>query len=1084
MLNSTLGYKIALVGGGVSGTGISAAGGEGEDEGNRVNVGFDVTGSVIGGLVINDGLAIGNSVTVSATVSDTSNDVYIIGGLVQNNVDVDDNDAAYLNSVTITNGAFAGPTGQKGYILGALVAKGVVGSTVADKGNSVNISGGTYTTADLSISGGSATIGSAYNNKVNVTAGSLTNINIYGANVGSDAAGFSSEVVGNSVTIGNAITTLVGVTVKGGLLTNATEEGAVVDQNAVSVTIDDDFSIVEVVGGEISDVTSSIAGSPVVTNNVITVTGTAGTETLTVSSQVVGGLVSDANSEIVSLTGNKVNVIDVTVVGDVYGVRVSANSNAGTIASSNEVNLSGATINGAVYGSANASGNEIGDTNSVNLIDGDNAITGNIKAAGKIVAINDGVNALGNGGTTITASSLDMKGGSTNNFRADTTTISGSSGNNGIANFSGTSTNNVTGTITASRGVFVSGEAAVNLTGASSAVTATTGGVNVTGESSLVLTDDNATVEASAGGINVSGEGSIVLNGASSAVTAATGDIDIAGEGSIILNGASSVLTATVGDIKVGDGSALHLNGAGSFSSVIVSDATKKIAIAEGGTLGVSATHDETLDANLDLANGSILSIGWSGSDLGSIAMDSGKVLTIGANDKVSVIVEDSSPTGAGGTILTVDSGTLALKNFLSMYDLTLASLDTELVLGNRMTLGEALAANGEKLGVSSTPNYENAAALFDRIEANPATDGDLIDLLEDFVTIGLASLPNPELSFKQLIGESLVNVTSAVSQTTLKAQGLVYGRLDRIRELDGVTPPAAGSLAPSAGDSGELNRVWVGAFGVWTDVSDRDHVYGYDYKTTGFALGYDRVVAAVPGLRLGVSTAFSYGTMDTNDNQTSVDINTAGIGVYASYLTSVGVFVDGTISYARAKNDYDTNFLNVGLRKKGSFDIDSWQFGARVGAVLKANNFQFIPSVGVRYLTFDQEGWTESINNSTLTPLANRFEKLSDHQVDIPIQLKINTTIESGAMKFVPELRLGWTIAAKRADDSLRVGFVGSPERAEISGIKPARNTFNAGIGFKLVTGSGADIFLNYDYEGASGFKNHQLGLGVGYEF
>ncbi|MDR1164282.1 MAG: autotransporter domain-containing protein [Deltaproteobacteria bacterium] len=967
-------------------------------------------------------------------------------------------------------GADDGNTVKVGFAVTGGVLGGIVSGEGSAIGNSVSVAAGIGDPSDDFyvvggvVFGGSSGADVAYSNTVTVSSGNFVGTinghgNFFGALVKSGVVGATSasstdDTKGNTVDISGG-SFADAIYISGGF---ADDGSALYNDVIISAGAFD--ADVTVSGGR---VVADITAAATVKGNEITISGSA---TFTGSTAVVGGEINAATKANAVVTENKV---DITLAGSTHSIEHVIGGEVTSIATSipgnptiseNTVNITGSgsntltvdTIAGGMVDDANNEGASL-THNIVNVED--------ITIVGKVYGAN--VNANGVTGLTATLNEVNLTNATVTGsvYGAYNDTSGGSDiagGTNAVTFKSGT--NRVTADVRAAGTIVAEGGTNYLGTSASNAITAVS--VDIKGSStnyfqgaSVITTDANFSELATA---NVT------------AAFSAGGKIDITGGANFDFN-AAGALTA-VGDINVGQNSSLKIQNASNVAAA-------NIVVAEDAKLAIGSTA-VTINADLDLANNSILSFGWSGASGGSITLDAGKTTTIAAGGAVTVEIDGT--VTSGGMILTSPTGDLDINQFFSLYDLPVENGDTQLVLGGKLSLGDALAATGAKLGVRGTPNYAAAADLFDRIETNAASDLDLINALQNLVITGLPNLPNPELAFKQLIGESLVNVTSAVSQTTLKAQGLVYGRLDRIREIEGVTPPAAGAYAPSAGDGGELNRVWVGTFGMWTDVSNRDFVFGYDYKATGFALGYDRVVAAVPGLRLGISTAFSYGTLDTNDRATTVDIDTAGVGVYASYLSSVGVFVDGSISYSRAKNDYDTTFIS-GSRKSGSFDIDSWQFGARVGAVLKANNFQFIPSVGVRFLTIDQEGWAETIDPA-LAPFANRFDGLKDHQVDIPIQLKINTTIGSGSMKFVPELRLGWTIAAKRADDSLRYGFVGSPERAEVSGVKPARNAFNGGLGFKLVTGSGADVFLNYDYEGASGFKNHQLGVGIGYEF
>ncbi|MDR1165930.1 MAG: autotransporter domain-containing protein [Deltaproteobacteria bacterium] len=725
------------------------------------------------------------------------------------------------------------------------------------------------------------------------------------------------------------------------------------------------------------------------------------------------------------------------------------------------------------------------DGGTTNAFDGD--ITVSDPAGAFTVSNNYGVNTF-SGDITVNGATADftLSGNSSNTFSGTTNvngadasfTLSGSGV--GVITFNGaTNVNGANASFTVSGSGANIFTGATNVNGANASFTVSGGTTNTfTGPTSVI--GGNGTFEVSGGVHNTFG--AITMNASGGIFEILSGDDNkftgaiALGSDAKFLGHSQNVLSANLStpshDVIIDEESRLAIGAALTVTAANVRVTTDSIL--------APLANDLVIAGSLNLANNSILQISEVAGSEGSIAANA---INIAPGDRV--ILELDGTFGSATPLLTSATTTLNINQFFSNYDLSADGSGNIAVTGGRLPLGQSLLNNAARLSVAETPNYASAAKALDMIDASAATPAalELSNALGLFATRDMPLSSNPELALKQLIGESLVNVVAAVSQTTLKAQGLVYGRLDRVREIEGVTPPAAGAYAPSAGDNAELRRVWLGGFGTWTDVSDRDHVLGYDYKATGFALGYDRIVDAVPGLRMGFSAAFSFGKLDTNDRSTKVDIDTSGLGVYASYLTPVGVFVDGSVSYSRARNDYDTTFI-YGSRKSGGFNINSWQIGARVGTTLKANNFQFIPSVGVRFVAIDQEGWTEEINDPNLAALINRFDAHRDNQVDIPIQLKINATIERGSLRFTPELRLGWTISAKRADDSLRVGFPGSPERFDISGVKPVRNAFSAGLGFKLVTGIGADVFLNYDYEGASGFKNHQVGVGIGYEF
>jgi outer membrane autotransporter protein len=385
--------------------------------------------------------------------------------------------------------------------------------------------------------------------------------------------------------------------------------------------------------------------------------------------------------------------------------------------------------------------------------------------------------------------------------------------------------------------------------------------------------------------------------------------------------------------------------------------------------------------------------------------------------------------------------------------------------------------------GIGITPNVQAGAIAMTKIASNPSTAAlkELTVKLENAVDyIHFNHDPAvAEEALKQLVGESLVNVTESVSSTVLKTQSVVFNRLDRVREIeiDNLTPPAAGS-----GD--ELNRIWVGGFGIWAKEDDSATVSGYDYSGGGFALGYDREVAAVPGLRFGISGAYASGRLKNNDNRTTVDLSTVGIGIYGSYLLPNNVFFDANVAYANTKNEYTTDLI-VGGVKTGSFNVNSWMFGIRGGYVYKGNNFQIIPSVGVKYVFLRQGSFADTLDAAAqANSVANAYRSRTDHQFDIPIQVKFNTTVQAGSATITPELRLGYNFAVDKLDNAMKVGFVGSAETYEITGTRSRGNSFQAGLGLKVNTGGVLDAFVNYDLDTSKDYLSHSASIGLGFEF
>jgi outer membrane autotransporter protein len=464
--------------------------------------------------------------------------------------------------------------------------------------------------------------------------------------------------------------------------------------------------------------------------------------------------------------------------------------------------------------------------------------------------------------------------------------------------------------------------------------------------------------------------------------------------------------------------------------------------------------------------------------------------ITFAAGSKIELAPVASDPgywLDNNVTLFTVDSGTT-----LDLANVSLGLYKLEDQTGGNYGVASTLnkAEDAIKGSTTLTPNIVAGAVVVDDIiakglavGATAAQQAAFLGVLNAVNKIDAASASltpaQTQEAYKQLFGESLVNVTASVSATVLKTQTVVFNRLDRVREIEisNLTPPAAGS-----GD--ELNRVWVGGFGLWAKEDDSSVVSGYDYAGGGFALGFDREVGAVPGLRFGISGAYANGRLKNNDQRTSVDMSTLGIGVYGSYLLPNNAFFDANVAYASTRNEYTTNLIAGGV-KTGTFHVNSWMFGVRGGYVFKGDSYQIIPSIGVKYVFLRQGAFADTLDAVAQgNTLANAYRSRTDHQVDIPVQIKFNTTVHAGSATLTPELRLGYNFAVDKLDNAMRVGFVGSPQTFEITGTRSRGNSFQAGVGLKVNTGGVVDAFVNYDLDASKDYISHSASLGLGFEF
>lgn len=460
--------------------------------------------------------------------------------------------------------------------------------------------------------------------------------------------------------------------------------------------------------------------------------------------------------------------------------------------------------------------------------------------------------------------------------------------------------------------------------------------------------------------------------------------------------------------------------------------------------------------------------------------------VTVEEGAKVSFFKPNSEEPS---TVISITDGNKVILEAGSFHDGTLlqnALFDFRIEnsgSGQRMVVNSYTGSAGaiQNAAGGMTANYASTAGLVDRLLTSANTPADLsnrlIGNLEGIDTLADSGDRSAEKAVKQLVGEEALASVNAAIDTAQQVTNTLGGRFNTLHDA---------YQAPSGGYADTLNRVWLSGFGNWVRQENRSGIYGYDYDSGGIVLGYDREVESVQGLTLGVSGAWSSGTVKNNDKLTETDVDVFSFGLYSSYEFGNGLFLDGNINYGFVDNDTETKLV-LGGRKKGSFDSSTLQMGLTLGYTHNLTpSTKLIPSVGVQYIHAEQDSWREKITaDPSGNAVAHWFGENKNDFVEFPVKLRLNSTFEVGSdVLITPELRVGGTFVAHKPEARMQVGFVGSGDSVVINGINPGKNRYQIGGGVKVQVTDLVDVFADYDYEGRSGFKSHSASAGLGFSF
>ncbi|MCT7537796.1 autotransporter family protein [Aliarcobacter butzleri] len=317
----------------------------------------------------------------------------------------------------------------------------------------------------------------------------------------------------------------------------------------------------------------------------------------------------------------------------------------------------------------------------------------------------------------------------------------------------------------------------------------------------------------------------------------------------------------------------------------------------------------------------------------------------------------------------------------------------------------------------------------------------------------------------------SIVPTTSFVntsSQITSSVSNIVSNRLGNIKS------------GLNSGDEiiVDSNRVWIKAFGSLGDQKDKDSISGFDLKTYGLGLGYDKEYKE--DQIIGLAAFYTNANVETNGVNHENDVDAYSIVAYGSNLLAddkTTIYYQG--SYTWQKNDSKRE-LFTGEQANADFTSKTVALDLKVGHKININDkFAVEPNIGTTYRHFTNPSYNES-GAGALNIQSERFT--SSEFIG-----NIGTDFE---YKLTPDSKLTATIGAgydfKDDDNIVTSSFAGaSGVSFDTKGIDNGRWNYIAGVGYDVNLDSQNNLNLQYNYQGeGSKYSNNVISLNYMYKF
>ena len=571
----------------------------------------------------------------------------------------------------------------------------------------------------------------------------------------------------------------------------------------------------------------------------------------------------------------------------------------------------------------------------------------------------------------------------------------------------------------------------------------------------------------------------------------------VSGEGTVNFNG--DVISAPV---FVGDG---FINlGAGQLLTGAITTNT-----ANTGTLTLNS--GSTVNGAIGGASG-LKQINVSGGDASITGAVQAQGFNLGAN---TLAITGALTTNTNGTIATSLAGNTVYGNIQpsGASNINAAGITVIPTVTGVLTAGTTFTIVGGLAGTNgATVTVLNTNPLY-TFSSVPTTTGDVLITVEsvslgapvaDVVAGALLGSAAPVGSDVQAVQGAVLALPNAAAVTNALAQlapsstnlaapwvagqatrlmeDMLQARVDEIQSMCCDTSCGADQPQQDAqkckGDEQPSNW-WAKTFGNVGSQGDVDGSYGYDSKTYGLVVAYDRPVSE--NTRIGLSAGYANSTIDGNNSSGETTVDSYQLTSYLNY-TPGPWYVQGALTAGVDRYEGERQISFPGVSRVAKSDYDGQQYTALVSA---GKHFYFdrevtlTPFASLQTSLIKVDGYKESGAGG----LNHRVDDQDYHLTQSGVGMKLERVIRSGASTYSPEVHVKWLHDFSDTTTEQTAAFVGGGSEFRVEGIEQDRDLYNVGAGVTFLScncdNSSWTVKGQYDYKwNDSDYSSNQLSL------
>ena len=264
-------------------------------------------------------------------------------------------------------------------------------------------------------------------------------------------------------------------------------------------------------------------------------------------------------------------------------------------------------------------------------------------------------------------------------------------------------------------------------------------------------------------------------------------------------------------------------------------------------------------------------------------------------------------------------------------------------------------------------------------------------------------------ISGADLANVSVVTDNPFISAGSAQADGTITAQVDAANGLgalastglQAMTRRADTVLAQTIADRTSIDQELAAGLNLWVDVA------GETYKANDLDnggefeadMGYGTFGGDVGFGSFTVGGAFQYGTGSLRSSVSNIknDIDNYAVSLYGTYKATDALKLAAELAYVWGENDITSS--QAALNQ--SVDTEMYSFGLRAMYEIKAGNFSFVPSVGVR---------VSQLSTDAMQVGAVKVEDQDQTLVQVPLALRVNASeFDAGGWSVAPSFKIAY---------------------------------------------------------------------------